>query len=391
MPINIHEQNGQCSSSKLGLYCHVPFCANNCAYCAFYKERPTAQLIQDYIKGINIEEQLLEQHKPFDTIYVGGGTPGILVPEKLDTLCRILKRHAKQKLDEFSIELSPNTVTTEKLQILKSHRCNRITMGVQSFNANTLKALGRRQQLKQTLSAYSILRNGPIKNIGIDLIFGAPGQTIKDWLSDLETAVSLDPDHISTYNLTFEDDTPLTTALNQHIIDKKTCDTEAEFYLQTCHFLEQKNYKQYEISNFSKPGKESIHNINTWNMQEWIGIGPSACSQYRNTRFQNPHSLNQWLTKIKNHTLAHDNMEKISQQKLAEDCIIFGLRLSNGINIKHLQQRFRSIDFDVFEPLWQQLLNEHLANYYNNIIKLTEKGRLVADAIATEIIGKLDN
>ena len=125
-------------------------------------------------------------------------------------------------------------------------------------------------------------------------------------------------------------------------------------------------------------------------MQEWIGIGPSACSQYRNTRFQNPHSVIKWLSKIQNNNLAYDNIEKISQQKLAEDCLIFGLRLSNGINLKHLRERFRSINFDIFTQLWQQLINEHLAEYSNDIIKLTENGRLVADAIASEIIGKLD-
>lgn len=204
------QKNPQGRPRALGLYCHVPFCAHRCDYCAFYQEPPSSHSIERYLSAIAKEMELLRVGRPFDTIYVGGGTPGLLTPRHLERLCEaIVANNGTVKPVEFSVEFSPITVREEKIEVLKSYNCNRLTIGVQSFNGRTMEALGRRQNEKQVSDAYERALSCAIGNIGIDLIFGVPGQTLGEWMEDLRRAVHLKPKHISTYSLTFEDGTPL--------------------------------------------------------------------------------------------------------------------------------------------------------------------------------------
>ncbi|MDR1457673.1 MAG: coproporphyrinogen III oxidase family protein [Puniceicoccales bacterium] len=375
------------TTNKLGLYCHVPFCAYRCSYCAFYQEPPTRQLIEQYLFGIEKEFSLLGIAQPFDTIYIGGGTPGLLTPKNLEWLCKILtKNNHKVRPVEFSIEFSPATVKKDKLDILANYHCNRITMGVQSFSPKTIQILGRRQTHRQILEAWEIISSCEIGNGGIDLIFGIPGQTLDEWMQDLQRVVDLKPRHISTYNLTFENDTPLGDKLLAKLLDQKSNDDEADFYLQTWDFLRKNGYEHYEISNFCLPSFESVHNSNTWEMQDWIGIGPSACSQYKNRRFANPPSIAQWLQSLERGHLAHISNEVISEQVLGEDSIIFGLRMNRGISILNLQNRYPTIDFSRLNDLFSQLAAEGFLQMANHMVRLTDAGRLIADTIAVKIL-----
>jgi oxygen-independent coproporphyrinogen-3 oxidase len=375
------------TTNKLGLYCHVPFCAHGCSYCAFYQEPPTRQLIERYLFGIEKEFSLLGIGQPFDTIYIGGGTPGLLTPKDLERLCKILtKNNHEVRPVEFSIEFSPATVRKDKLDILANYHCNRITMGVQSFSPKTIQILGRRQTPRQTLEAWEIISSCEIGNGGIDLIFGIPGQTPGEWMQDLQRAVDLKPRHISTYSLTFENNTPLKNKLLSKLFDQKSSDEEADFYLQTWDFLRKNGYEHYEISNFCLPTFESVHNSNTWEMQDWIGVGPSACSQYKNRRFANPPSIARWLQSLEGGHLAHVADEVLSEQMLAEDSIIFGLRMNRGIDILNLQHRYPTIDFSRLDDLFSQLAAEGFLQMENHMVRLTDAGRLIADTIAVKIL-----
>jgi oxygen-independent coproporphyrinogen-3 oxidase len=375
------------TTNKLGLYCHVPFCAHRCSYCAFYQEPPIRQLIGQYLCGIEKEFSLLGIRQPFDTIYIGGGTPGLLTSKNLEWLCKILTKnnHRKHPI-EFSVEFSPATVKRDKLDILASYHCNRLTMGVQSFNPKIMQILGRRQTHRQILEAWEIISSCEIGNVGIDLIFGIPGQTLDEWLQDLQQAVDLKPQHISTYSLTFENDTPLGNKLLAKLLDQKTNDEEADFYLQTWDFLRKNGYEHYEISNFCLPTFESLHNSNTWKMQDWIGVGPAACSQYKNRRFANPPSIARWLQSLEEGHLAHVSDEALSEQVLAEDSLIFGLRMNEGVNILNLQNRYPTIDFSWLNDLFSKLAAEGFLQMANHIIRLTDAGRLIADTIAVKIL-----
>jgi oxygen-independent coproporphyrinogen-3 oxidase len=358
-----------------------------CDYCAFYKEQPTSHSIERYLCGIAREMTLLRTNRPFDTVYIGGGTPGLLTPEHLESLCEAMGvGRSGTKLSEFSVEFSPITVKNAKVEILKNYGCNRLTIGAQSFSSKTMQALGRRQNRRQIFDAFDAILSCGIENIGIDLIFGVPGQALGEWMEDLHQAVDLKPKHISTYNLTFEDGTPLKRNLLANAIDKKFEEEEADFYLQTWKFLEESGYRQYEISNFCLPGFESIHNANTWKMQDWIGIGPSACSQWNGKRFANVPSLARWLGTLDRGKLAHENAEAVCERTLAEDSIIFGLRMNDGIALAALKKEFAGVDFTRWEELFRRLEEEKLMLAANGHVKLTTRGRLLADAIAVEVL-----
>jgi oxygen-independent coproporphyrinogen-3 oxidase len=373
--------------SAVGLYCHVPFCAHRCAYCAFYQESAVRNSIELYLETVKKELELLSIGIPFDTIYVGGGTPGVLTAKDLERLCvALLKNNENVKPVEFSVEFSPGTVRKEKVEVLKNYHCNRVTIGVQSFNPVTLKALGRRQNSEQVSKAMETIVSCGIENVGIDLIFGVPSQTLGQWIGDLRCAVKLNPKHISTYNLTLEENTPMRRDAEAGIIREKSEDEEVKFHLSTWNFLRSSGFEQYEISNFSRPGFESVHNLNTWKMQDWVGVGPSACSQYENQRFANPPSLKLWANSIIHNELAHANVDRIDEKTLAEDSIIFGLRMNRGIDLCAVKKRFHAVDFSKMDELFAGLAEENLVEKRDGWVKLTDGGRLVADAVAREIL-----
>jgi oxygen-independent coproporphyrinogen-3 oxidase len=343
--------------------------------------------VERYLSTIEEEFRLLNITRPFFTIYVGGGTPGALGANAMDRLCATLTaNNGSLKPAEFSVEFSPCTVKREKIEILKRHGCGRITIGVQSFSDRIINLLGRRQTAAQAIAAYETIASCGIGNIGIDLIFGVPTQTLDEWLSDLRCAVSLHPHHISTYNLTFEDGTPLQRHALSGVTQKKSPDEEADFYAATWEFLGENGYGQYEISNFCLPGCESIHNTNTWKMHDWIGIGPSACSQFENRRFSNPPSIGLWSETIKRGALAYIGVENMDAKTLAEDSIIFGLRMNSGIDMASIECEFPSVDFSRLLQLMAYLEEENFTKWDGNSVRLTPRGRMVADAIALQVL-----
>ncbi len=361
----------------LGIYVHVPFCAHQCSYCGFYQERPTKQSLDDYVSYLIDDIKLQGEIPPANTVYWGGGTPTILSAENILKLGTHM--HISASLSEWSVECSPGTVTPQKLSILKEIGVTRMTMGIQTFNENTMQILGRRQKRKMIFEAYDLIRACGFDNIGIDMIFAIPGQTIDQWIEDLETAISLSPEHISTYNLTYEKNSKLRLPpMNEQ--------QEIEFFITTDSFLREHGYEHYEISNFCKPGYMSVHNSHTWEMYDWIGYGPSASSQFMNKRFTNVASLKLWHDGIENNKHIRYDFYNLNEDIMIQDSLIFGLRMFKGIDFQNLKTRFKSFDKQKYQKFFEQLAAEKLAELTNKNIKLTLKGMLVADTIGYEIL-----
>ncbi|PIP59873.1 MAG: coproporphyrinogen III oxidase [Verrucomicrobia bacterium CG_4_10_14_3_um_filter_43_23] len=376
--------------TTLGVYTHVPFCASTCDFCAFYQKQPNREEIKRYLQGIQTESDLFLKNIPVDTIFWGGGTPGLLMPKDLDALGQSILKNITNRPTEWTIEMAPSTVKPEKLKVLKDLGVTRISMGVQSFNAKTLEGLGRLHSPKQVYKAWDYIQEAGFQNTNLDLIFAIPGQSITEWLTDLNEAIRLSPAHISTYCLTFEEDTKLYVKLSQGKI-KRDIDQEANLYERTWEVLENNGYHQYEISNFAKPGQECQHNVHTWQMHEWIGLGPSASSQYQNKRFTNPASIEEWLKGIETGNQAYIDTETLTENTLALDSLIFGLRMNTGVNLPVLQQRFPHFNWQQLDHIIQTLTeSEHCNLTQESILKLTSTGRLMADSIAKYLMEEIE-
>lgn len=370
-----------------GIYFHVPFCASTCDFCAFYQEQPKRGDIDRYLDAMEQECELMPSG-PVNTAFWGGGTPGLLPAEDLFLLGKIMVR-AGGKPKEWSVELAPSSVRADKLAALKEAGVTRVSLGVQSFDDTTLDTLGRRHSPKQIMEAWKLIEETKFESRNLDLIFGIPGQDDQRWLEDLTRVIELKPDHISTYCLTFEEDTAMFVKLSQGKV-KIDKDLESFLYRKTWEKLESEGYKQYEISNFARPGHECEHNLITWHMGDWLGYGPSASSQWNNQRWTNPANLEGWLKGIENKQPVREQTKNLKSQDLLADSLIFGLRLNSGISPFALAQRFKTELPKSISILFADLVEEGLMELHGEFFKLTGEGRLRADAIGVAVLEKFD-
>ncbi|MDX2186939.1 MAG: radical SAM family heme chaperone HemW [Opitutaceae bacterium] len=382
----IRENAGKASGrGALGLYIHVPFCASTCDFCAFYQDRPTPEAIETYLQGIQAEAQLVDWARPVDTVFMGGGTPGLLAADDLRRLGALVHPRLGGKPLEWSIELAPGSVTVERLRALKEIGVTRISMGVQTFRKELLDALNRRHGPEQIHRAYDRIRSVGFDSVNIDLMFALPGQAEEEWLEDLHQAIGLKPDHVSTYCLTFEEDTALWVKLSQGKV-KLDPEREAALYERTWSALEAAGYPQYEVSNFARDGHACIHNLNTWRMQEWVGLGPSASSQHQGRRGTNIADLVEWRRLLVEGRRSTEDAVELTDALLAEDSVIFGLRMNEGVDLAEVCRRFPGAPSGRVDLLIDRLVGEGLALRRGTTVKLTLRGRLVADAIGGEIL-----
>jgi len=371
-----------------GLYVHVPFCARTCDFCAFYQEAPDAASIRRYLEGIELESSLVTWPARIETIFWGGGTPGLLSARDLLALGHLCKRPGEAP-SEWSVEMTPVSVTDARLDALKQLGINRISLGVQSFQPRLLEALGRDHKPEQARRAFDRLRKAGFENINLDLMFAMPGQTEEEWKRDLDEAIGMAPEHLSTYCLTFEEDTRLWLKLSKGVV-RRDIEAEARLYTRTWDVLEQVGYHQYEISNFAKPGRECLHNQNTWRMQDWIGLGPSAASQQKNTRGTNVADLDAWLDHLSRGKRATEDIRQLSDAGLAEDALVFGLRMNAGLDLALWKARVNTPSWNKVENCLTLLQENGLVLRSGSWIRLSDKGRLLADSVGTELLGLLE-
>jgi oxygen-independent coproporphyrinogen-3 oxidase len=372
----------------LGIYIHVPFCSTTCDFCAFYQEKPSKNGIESYFIGLRDEFDRFSPNQEISTVFIGGGTPGLLKADQLYELCSLVASYDLSPNLEWSIELAPSEITPEKLDVLRKGGVNRISLGVQTFNPKFMDALGRQHPVEKTLQAYQWIREAGFSSVNLDLLFGAPGQSLQDWEDDLAQAVDLGPDHLSTYCLTFEEDTAMFVRLSEGKV-RIDPEREAEFYEFVWDYLPKHGFEQYEVSNYAKLGHACRHNLNTWAMNEWIGYGPSACTQYQGVRRKNIANLEEWAEGMQpGNQPKFMEQETLSFSDFAQDAVLFGLRMNRGISIPKIAKKF-GIPIDQFSAMAKfldRLVSEGLATQPSSgSYALTRQGRILSDAIACDL------
>lgn len=377
-----------------GLYLHVPFCATRCDFCAFYEEQPSRAQVKAFLEALETEfarAPACPRSAVEVPVFVGGGTPTLLTAADLDQLCAITRAWLGGRPREWTVEMAPSTVKADKLAALREGGVTRASLGVQSFRDPWLAKLGRRQSVAQAEQAYAALRAAQFPSVNLDLMFALPGQTEAEWRVELETAIAWNPDHLSTYCLTPEEDTALWAkmAAGQHRRDEAQ---EAALYQATWTWLNLHGLPQYEVSNFARPGHTCQHNLNVWAMGEWLGLGPSAASQFGGWRTQNPSSLTDWAAAVAKRPFGvfpaegHEQSVCLSAELLAADVLIFGLRRNAGVDLGTWRTRFPEIDPVPIEHLAATWVHHGLAECHGQRLWLTDEGRLRVDAVGLAIL-----
>lgn len=363
-----------------GLYIHIPFCKQKCNYCDFASFAGCEKLIDAYLQSLFSEMQRCPVSR-FHTLYVGGGTPSLLSFRQLDTLCNQICTHFGDisSFEESTFEANPESLTKEKILLLKQAGFNRFSLGLQSFNDEELKTLGRVHDAATFLRAWKNLRACGIKNINVDLIAGVPGQTLKSFLSSLDKLISLKPEHVSVYGLQIEEGTPF---FERGVI----CDQilMREMLEQTRAQLRVLGYHHYEISNFARPGFESKHNLRYWQYQNYLGLGSSAASFLKGRRYQNVAGVQEYIRRINNGESPVVFSEKLTGKAREGEKLMVGLRQLDGVKISLLQRKFfgKEITRHVQNGL---LLQE------NKKIKLSNEGLFLANEVFRSFVAPFED
>lgn len=372
-----------------GLYCHVPFCASACEFCAFYQEKPRRGDLERYLGAMELEFARMPTGFALATVFWGGGTPGLLSARDLDRLGQAMLRRLPGTPVEWTVEMAPSTVKADKLAVLRGLGVTRVSMGVQSFDAGLLEALGRLHRPRQIFQAWERIQAAGFPRANLDLMFALPGQTLRQWEADLRRAASLGPGHLSTYCLTFEEDTALYLKLSRGEV-RRDEDAELAFYEQGWNLLGELGYHQYEVSNFARSGAECRHNVNTWRMGEWIGCGPSAASQYGGWRYRRPADLASWAKAVEDGEDPREDEVRLDDRVLFADAVVFGLRMNAGIDLDELVRRFPTAEgAEALDALFARFYGEGYLARNGSKIWLTRQGRLLADAVGTEVLAAM--
>lgn len=373
------------------LYVHVPFCHTICGYCDFYSEVFDKQAIGPLVDSLLAELATYETAHAFsvDTIFVGGGTPTTLPPELLQKLLTKLASLADRDLPlEFTSEANPATVTPEVAAALVNSGVNRVSIGAQSFDAGELQVLERIHRPPQVAETIRIARAAGIDNVSIDLIFAVPGQSLASWMRNLDAALALNTDHLSCYGLTFEPGTPLHRQLSEGRVRKVDEDLEAEMYEATIERLAREGYRQYEVSNFARPGRECRHNLRYWNNDGYLGIGPSACGFLadRGLRYRNVPDTAAYVRAIRAGKSPQIESEELSREAQMRDAAWLGLRQNRGIDRATFRDRYAQDFVDAFPAAVEELRLDGLLEVDDATIRLTRRGLLLGNHVAARFL-----
>lgn len=369
-----------------GIYLHIPFCTQACHYCNFYFVNTLAkkdELIATISKElISRKDELKDEN--IETIYFGGGTPSLLSQRDLEFLIGIIYHNFSVKSSiEFTFESNPEDLKKEKIQLLHQLGVNRLSIGVQSFDDNELKAMNRVHNSLEAINCIEQSLNY-IENISIDLMFNLPNQTLNSWEKNLLKAISLNPKHISCYNLTIEEKTKLQRLIKQKKIDKPCEDESVIQFEKTIEMLGASGFEQYEISNYAQKGFESHHNTNYWFGAKYIGVGPSAHSFDGQNRRWNISNLNQYIKNCP--SLPYFEIENLSIENQYNEFVLTRLRTKWGIPISEIESRFGPFYAKYIQTQIQNLIGQNLIVISNDHIILSSKGKLYADSISSEMM-----
>lgn len=367
----------------MSLYIHIPFCKSRCIYCDFYST--TGMTVQDrYINAV-LKELSMRYNEPFtlpETIYLGGGTPSSLSTEQLQRLTEgVMKTVDTERVKEWTIECNPDDLTPQFCDWLSSSPFNRVSIGIQTFDDTRLKWLHRRHTAQQAKKAVDRLHDAGISNVSIDLMFGFPTQTLKEWENDISQAVELHPEHISAYSLMYEEGTVLYQKLTKGEIEEIDDELSLNMYTTLLEHLGSSGYDHYEISNFCLPGYESRHNSGYWSDVPYLGLGASAHSYDRKRRWWNIDSVNKYIDAIESGVLSCE-YEEIDPKTHYNDLITTALRTKRGLDISSLAEPFRGYI--------EEMAKNHLASGHMQMdgtyLSLTKSGLFISDNIMSDLI-----
>ncbi|MDQ2824134.1 MAG: radical SAM family heme chaperone HemW [Verrucomicrobiota bacterium] len=361
------------------IYVHIPFCARICPYCAFYKERLDRSQTQRFCEAILCE---LDQHAKArkvspSTIYFGGGTPTALTTSQLEFLLGgFHERIDLSELEEWTTEANPGSVSARKADVLKQFGINRISLGVQSWDENLLKILGREHNAEQAEKSFRVLRRAGFSNINVDLMFGLPGQTAAQWEATLEKTIALRPEHVSAYCLTYEEDTDFFLRQARGELSPNP-ETDADFFEMTMSILQKEGYDHYEISNYARPGFTSLHNRAYWAGADYLGIGPSAFSTFGYQRWQNLPDYRAYAERVLSNQSAIGSTENLTREMKRAETIALSLRTRDGVSAALLEPFLN----ETREFTALGLLRQSDGNFV-----LTQAGKSLADSVAEAFV-----
>ena len=379
----------QTDPQTAGLYIHIPFCLKKCPYCDFYSS--TDLSLMDKFTWALGREMAMRQKKSFDTVYLGGGTPSILGRRHLDAIFQSISENFRiHENHEITIETNPGSLEPDAPAFFKSLGINRISIGAQSFSDDILKFLGRIHTADDAAHSIEQARQAGFDNIGLDLIYGIPGQTVKSWIATLKQAVAHGPSHLSCYMLTFEKKTPMEIRRKQGAFEELPEERLAEMFKTGALFLESQGFFQYETSNFARTGRQSRHNLKYWSFAPYTGLGPSAHSHELGVRSWNKKSVRSYHDDLKNQRLPLAETEILSKSERMIEALYLGLRQSRGIDVAEFENMFHHDFFHLFENSVSMLTKKNLARKDPHRFALTLDGALLLDSLAGLLIHEAD-
>jgi oxygen-independent coproporphyrinogen-3 oxidase len=388
-------------TKNIGLYIHIPFCKRKCKYCDFVSYSNIDNRIQKYIFYLKkeIEDIGISNSNAYKmgedslinikTIYIGGGTPSYIDSKYIKEILEKVRENYKVSEDvEITLEMNPGTIDESKLQDYKEAGINRISIGLQSTNNETLKRIGRIHTYEEFLEAFLLARKVGFENINVDLMLALPKQTIGELEEGLEKVIELNPEHISIYSLILEENTALYNEVNDGKYIMPSDEEERKMYWKTKRKLEKAGYIHYEISNFAKKGFESKHNLACWNQEEYIGVGAAAHSYTNNVRYSNIDDIEKYINNFEigkdiDNLIFH---EKQNHESKIKEYMILGLRKIEGIDIDKFKNKFFGNPLYIFRKELDKLIKEDLVEIDGNYIKLTSKGLDLANIVWEEFI-----
>lgn len=375
---------------KTGLYIHIPFCSSKCNYCDFNSYTGKLNLAEDYFSSMKKEIQLYKDEMKYnliDTIFIGGGTPSCVDQKYISdiiTTCRVNYNISEDC--EISIESNPGTLDLEKLHTYKINGINRISIGLQAYQNNLLKYLGRQHSSEDFISSIELSKKAGFKNINADVIFGIPGQTMEDWKETLKALVDLGITHISAYSLKIEEGTKFGVMLESGKLIEMEDELDREMYHYTIDYLKQNGLNQYELSNFSKEGYECKHNLTYWKCVDYLGIGAGAHSFLQDIRFYNENSIEGYIKYLEKGEKPVEERYKVDFYDKVSEYMFLGLRLNKGVNGTEFQDLFNQDMFVKYADSFQELEKNKLIEIDGEIVKLTSLGLDLANQVFIKFV-----
>ena len=371
-----------------GIYIHIPFCKRRCIYCDFFSTTQSDQK-STYVRALCEELRIRKdylQEEDIETIYLGGGTPSQLSQKELESIFTTIYIIYKVKEDaEITLEANPDDLTPEYVSMLCQLPINRISMGIQTFQENTLKLLHRRHTAQQAVEAFYRCREAGFQNISIDLMYGLPGETLETWIHDLKQAIDLHPEHISAYHLIYEEGTVLWKLREECQVKEADEDLSVSLFSTLIDMLTQAGYQHYEISNFCLPGLHSQHNSSYWTGKNYLGCGPSAHSYNGFSRQWNVASLDKYMTGISSGQPDFE-LEELDLYTRYNDFVITSIRTCWGMPLSRLQTEYSEELYHYCLRMAKPHLEQGVLQLQDEVLKLTSKGIFVSDGIMSDLL-----